>query len=233
MVTPAITDLTIQPSVETPAPLAVEPAATPELTTPAPTTSPPATQTPAFTPPSELDYLRRELAQVRTKQQEEATEAALVAEARAKQQEAMARGFNEQDALWVAQTHYAAAKRASQQQQEYLGQQRYLEGKQNAAMHFGRLHGVDPSILMTANTPAEMDAIGQREKRWAAQDNRLKAVEQAQVPAQRLNSANGSQAGAISATTDNIDMLWMQHEREHPTTPNPYEPAYRKLLGMM
>ena len=232
MVTPAITDVTIQPAVQTPTPLAIEPSPTPEVTTPVPTPAAPVTQVPAFTPPTELDYLRRELSQVRAKEQEQATETALVAEARAKQQEAIARGFNEQDALWVAQTHYAAAKRASQQQQEYLGQQRYLEGKQNAAMHFGRLHGVDPSILMTANTPAEMDAIGQREKRWAAQDSRLKAVEQAQVPAQRLNSANGSQAGAISATTDNIDMLWMQHEREHPNTLNPYETAYRKLLGM-
>ena len=232
MVTPAITDVTIQPAVQTPAPLAIEPSPTPEITTPAPTTPAPSTQPPAFTPPSELDYLRRELAQVRTKQQEEATEAALVAEARAKQQEAMARGFNEQDALWVAQTHYAAAKRASQQQQEYLGQQRYLEGKQNAAMHFGRLHGVDPTILMTASTPAEMDAIGQREKRWAAQDSRLKAVEQAQVPAQRLDSANGSSAGGPAITTDNIDKLWFDHEVQHPNMANPFEAAYRKFLGV-
>ena len=245
MVTPAVqADLT-QPVVES-QPLAtpIELAPAPDTTAATPaasTTRPPADIVPpALTAPpqglrpdtsaSELATLRRQLADVEAQRQAEATSARLTQEAQQVQRDALARGLSEEDANWMAQRHYTLAQQVHQERESVRVQQQIMQGKINAAVALGGEYGISPSMLMDANSPAEMRAIGEREKRYAAQEARLKTLEQARVQPQLLNAASGSGAAGVNATVDNIDKLWFDYETQHPNQANPYEAAYRKLV---
>mgnify|MGYP001619273038 CR=1 FL=1 len=236
MVTPAVTDPgVIQPVVDigvpeviqTDAPLApatapVIPAAVEQF---APLASSPGT--------AEVASLKRQLAEFQSEKEAQAFEATLTAEAQQVYREEQAAGQTDEDARRIANRHYDLAKRVGQEQQRLRLEQQSQEGKRNAATQFGREYGVDPNLLMVANSPAEMRVIGEREKRYAAQDARLKALEQGRVPPQALDSSNGSRAGSVTLTSDNIDKLWVDHERTRPGTPNPFESQYRKFLEMV
>lgn len=194
-------------------------------------------ETPVLAPPisspplaEENASLRRQLAQVEAEKQAQATQAILTQEAQQVRRDALARGLSDEDANWMAQRHYDLAQRVHQEQQSIREQQQFFQGKVNASMIIGAQYGISPSILMGANTPAEMRSIADREKKYAAQEARLGKLEQARVQPQTLNSPGGRAAPAL--TLDNIDALYMGHEREHPNTPNPYETQYRRLLGM-
>ena len=214
------------PVLAAPAIADAPPAAQPAVEAPRP---PPPTVVPPRMP-SEVEVLRRRLAEVEAEKQTQATEVELLNEARTVQREASARGLSEEDALWVAQRHYTVAKRVGQERQQLQAQQKYIADKQEAAEIIGREEGVDPSLLMTGNSAGDMYAIAQREKRYAASEARLKALEQRQVP-QNLDAANSGRAGNVAVTTDNIDQLWLEHEINHPGQANPYEAQYRKLLA--
>ena len=246
MTTPAIVEQTAgqpvpQPSATTPEVLELV-QATPDLVpAAAPPTPPPSSAPPAEpgTPSpiarqevsTELADARRQLAQFQADKQQQELDTAVAQETQAKYREALARGVSEEDALWMAESYRSMAHRVSQERQQLQQQQQNLIGKQRAALFYGKQYGVDPGVLMTANTQEEMMAIGEREKRYMAQEVRLKALEQARVPAQTLNASNGSRAGAITVTSDNIDQLWLEHEMSHPDGPNPYEATYRRLMG--
>lgn len=238
MVTPAM----VEPLVNTPpvdAPVLVAPAGTEPAPVASPVLAPPpitaAPPPPAYTPPSELAVLRQRLAQVEAEKAAQATEATLQQEAQAVRQEALARGLSDEDATWFAQKHYVVARRVSQEQTRLREQGDLLQAKQNAAAHYGRIYGVDPNVLMSADSPDQgpnsMVVLGERHKLYLAQEARLKALERNQVPAQTLDASNGSRAGNIVVTNDNIDKLWVDHETQHPGTPNPYDVPYRKFLN--
>lgn len=100
-------------------------------------------------------------------------------------------------------------------------------GRRNAAQHYGKQYGVDPSALITLDSPAAME----REAKWIVHantnDKRVAAVEKARVPNQTF--ASGGQGDAV--TSDNIDALFIQYETEHPgNTSNPFEARYRRFL---
>ena len=243
MVTPAATtEAPADPSVlleilSSPTVVAEKPESTPPATPVPPAISTPSAETllprsdvPSPSQASEIAYLRRQSAQYEAEKAAQATEATLQQEARAVQQEALSRGFTAEDALWVAQRHYTTARRVSQETQQLRVQQQNLQDKQNAAIIIGRQYSVDPTVLMTGDSPEAMTAIAEREKRYAAQETRLKALEQRQVPSQTLNASNGSQAGGITITADNIDALWMDYELKHPGMVNPYDASYRKIV---
>lgn len=182
--------------------------------------------------PDELATLRRQVAEYEAERQRQATETALTQESQEVYREALVRGLTEEDATWTAQRYHMVARRATEEQQRIRQEQAYFQGKQNAAASIGREYGVDPIILMTGDSPQSMRAIAEREKRYAAQDARLKALEQDRVKPQTLNASTGSRAGTIGVTPDNIDKLWFDHEQAHPGAVNPYDAQYRKLLGM-
>lgn len=186
--------------------------------------------------PDEVAVLRRQVAQYEQERQRQATEAALTQESQQVYREALARGLTEEDATWIAQRYHVVARRSSEEQQRIRQEQMYLEGKQNAAAIIGEQYGVAPRLLMGFNHPDDMKAyaqdVAEREKRYTSQDTRLKALEQNRVQPQTLNVASGSQAGAVTLTLSNIDKLYVDHETQHPGTPNPYEAQYRRLLGM-
>ena len=236
MVTPAIVAPEILQPVDVTEPvISIEPApavtSAPE-TGPVPTGAPTPTDQPAVQPrvSEELAALRRQVAQYEADKQLQVFEATLTAEAQQVYHEEIVAGQTEDDARRISQRHYVLAKRVGQEQQRLQQEQQFNEGKRNAAAHFGREYGVDPNLLMGANSPQDMQAIGEREKRYAAQDARLKALERGQVQPQTLDSSNGSRAGSIVATSDNIDKLWLDYGRDHPGMPNIYEVSYRKFL---
>ena len=145
----------------------------PALTAPRPDTS-----------ATELATLRRQLADVEAQRQAEATTARLTQEAQQVQRDALARGLSEEDANWMAQRHYTLAQQVHQERESVRVQQQIIQGKMNAAVALAGEYGISPSMLMDANSPAEMRAIGEREKRYAAQEERLKKLEQGRVQPQ-------------------------------------------------
>ena len=155
----------------------------------------------------------------------------LTRDARAVQQEAIARGLSEEDALWAAQRYYNLALQVNKERQQIRAEQQLAQDKQAAAAWVAKEYGVDAGLLMTGNSGEEMIVIAQREQRYAAQEKRLQALEQGRVQPQRLNAANGSRAGSVTVTNANIDGLWFDYETQHPGQPNPYDAAYRKVLG--
>ena len=228
---PVVESQPLAPPIEL-APAPATTAATPPVLTdiiPPALTAPPQGLRPD-TSASELATLRRQLADVEAQRQAEATTARLTEESRQVQRDALGRGLSEEDANWMAQRHYTLAQQVHQERESVRVQQQIMQGKINAAVALAGEYGISPSMLMDANSPAEMRAIGEREKRYAAQEERLKKLEQGRVQPQSLNAASGSGAAGVNATVDNIDKLWFDYETQHPGSVNPYEAAYRKLV---
>jgi hypothetical protein len=144
--------------------------------------------------------------------------------------DAIARGFPEEDARWIAEQQQGVVRQFQQEQSRIRDEQQISSDKRDAAIFIAKQNGVDPAMLMTGNSPEEMITMAQKEKRYLEQDLRIKSLEQGRVPAQSFAS-NGSQAGNTAANTQNIDQLWLNHEVQHPGTHNPYENAYRRFLG--
>jgi hypothetical protein len=177
----------------------------------------------------EAVYLRRRVAQMESDKAAQDSQAAINNEAQRVYRDAIAKGFPAEDARWIAEQQQGVVKQFHEEQSRIREEQKFISDKQSAANIIASQNGVEVSMLMSGNTPDEMIAIAQRERRYLDQDLRLKAVEQGRVPAQSF-ATNGSQAGNAAANTQNIDQLWLNHEVQHPGTHNPYENAYRRFL---
>lgn len=100
-------------------------------------------------------------------------------------------------------------------------------GRRNAAQHYGKQYGVDPSLLISLDSPSAMEREAKWVVAWNSNDKRMSAVEKARVPEQTF--ASGGQGDAV--TSDNIDRLYVQYETEHPgNASNPFEARYRRFL---
>jgi hypothetical protein len=177
----------------------------------------------------EAVYLRRRVAQMESDKAAQDSQTAINTEAQRVYRDAIAKGFPAEDARWIAEQQQGVVKQFHEEQSRIREEQKFISDKQSAANIIASQNGVEVSMLMSGNTPDEMIAIAQRERRYLDQDVRLKAVEQARVPAQSF-ATNGSQAGNVAANTQNIDQLWLNHEVQHPGTHNPYENAYRRFI---
>ena len=177
----------------------------------------------------EAVYLRRRVAQMESDKAAQDSQTAINTEAQRVYRDAIAKGFPAEDARWIAEQQQGVVKQFHEEQSRIREEQKFISDKQSAANIIASQNGVEVSMLMSGNTPDEMIAIAQRERRYLDQDLRLKAVEQGRVPAQSF-ATNGSQAGNAAANTQNIDQLWLSHEVQHPGTHNPYENAYRRFL---
>ena len=230
----------VDPQLSTPSPESViaEPELIPAVAGEGVVTEPiPAAITPApvptvpVAPSAEVIQLRRQLALVEAERQAAITEATLQREFEAVYRDELAQGQSEADALRIARRHHALSRRVGQEEQRVREQAQSEQGKRNAAASFGAQYGVDPSLLMVANTPQDMEMLAQREKRYAGLEAQVKGLVQARVPAQTLNAPNGGGTPGAVASGANIDKLWMDHEIQHPGENNPYEAQYRKLVN--
>ena len=220
-------------SVFTSEPL-VEAAPSSGVVTPsAPVTTPPVDipeRPPVDATGAELRQLRAQVAQANAREQERLLESHLNEQAQRIYREALARGIDEDHAQWITQQQTALAREVMQERAALRQQQSYIQGRANAATHFGNLYGVEPGQLLMATSVPQMEEMAKTASYTKRLESRLKALEQKQVPAQNFNPSNGSTAGGGSATSDNIDGLWMDYEIQHPGQPNPYEAAYRKMV---
>ena len=219
------------PDAVLPAPSAESPATgVPTLGEPAPSLTPAGPSPEVVAARQELAQARQRLAQVEAERQFQANEAALQREFQAVYQEELTQNQSETDALRIARRHLDLSRRVGLEEQRLRSSAEAEQGKRNAAAYFGKQYGVDPSLLMVAGNPEDMEAMAQREKRYAGIEADVKNLKQGRVPAQVLDAASGSRAGGVVATLENIDKLWLDHERLRPGAPNPYEAQYRKFL---
>ena len=225
---------------DAPAPAILAPSPSVEakvVTPPAPAGAPAGSSTPPQQAPlrpspqaMELQALRQQVQQAAAEKQAEQVRQNLGREAQSVYQEEIAQGQTPEEAMRIARRHYNLAMRVNQQEQALQQQQSYLQGRQNAAVHYGRLYGVNPSLLMAADTPQLMEQLARREKHYAGLEADVKALKVAQVPVQTLNNSNGDAGGGVAATSENIDKLWTDYDIAHPNQVNPYDAQYRKLL---
>ncbi len=100
-------------------------------------------------------------------------------------------------------------------------------GRRNAAQFYGKQYKVDPSALISLDSPEAMEREAKWIVAWNTNDKRMTAVERSKVPDQQF--AGGGQGDAV--TSENIDALWVEHERAHPNSNNPFEARYRIFLS--
>jgi len=147
----------------------------------------------------------------------------------------------------------------TEQQEEQAVQQREALGRLWAPIQMVATElSLDPFTAPEFAEVTDLWRIGDfRGARIAARelkDARKAATQATPVPATQAPSKNGSEAVAPSptlvrtpvqttaartaagsagspVTAENIDALYMQHEREHPDRPNPYEAKYRIFIN--
>lgn len=127
-----------------------------------------------------------------------------------------------------------ARDQASSMRQAETNQLVEAHAKMIVVDQLAKRYGVPSDVLAGYSTPQTMEAAAAR---YAAETKRISALEAelaklkgATVPPQMFAQPGGAAPGV--ATPDNIDKLYMDHERARPNQPNPYEAAYRKLLGL-
>jgi len=113
-----------------------------------------------------------------------------------------------------------AAEVARIQQETQLQQNRIT-----TAEIIGRKYGVNPQNLMNLDSPRSMEQYAMLASDYNKKNQefskRISLLEKTRVPEQHF--AGGGAGTDVSVTADNVDSLWLQHERNYPGQANPYE----------
>ena len=168
------------------------------------------------------DRDREELKYLRAERNEQEMARATDERLRAFQAELQQRGYSAEEQEYFLARENQTYQAVLQERQNFRQQQQIQQGKMNAAQFYGKQYGIDPAILMDAQSPEAMREVGAREQRYAEQEKRIQSLEQGRVPAQALNSVGTSQATGITVTSDNIDLLHGQQRIS--------DEAYRNFL---
>jgi len=167
----------------------------------------------------ELVSLRRQVAQATSARDAATTQATLQRSAQAVYDEELAAGLSAEDALRIAQRHYTTSAQA-------MAQQQVERDRLTVAEHVGKKYNVPPTALMAGTSGEHMETIAQ----LILIRNDIEVLKKGRVPAQKVDSGNGSRASNVALTADNIDKLWFDHETQHPGAANPYDAVYRKSM---
>ena len=151
--------------------------------------------------------------------------------ARAYEQQLQDQGYMPEQARDQARRYVQQEQRFQKQEKESSDMVQYVQGKQQAAVHFLKKHGLaskqmldDFAALQQANTPAEMEREAQRMKRersLIAENARLK---QGRVAPQTFDNSQGS-----SESTTNEQRLLENYNNGDRS--DAAVKAVRKLLG--
>ena len=122
---------------------------------------------------------------------------------------------------------------AREQVNAYRAEQAELRVNQ---MEISQQYGVPQEQLSGFNDEASMrhyaeqyaNTTGPQAKQMVAMQKQIDQLTKAQVPAQSFNQPGGT--GGVPVTSDNIDMLFVDFQDEHPGQTNPYEKRYRDFL---
>jgi hypothetical protein len=181
-----------------------EPAETPIAAELPPTTEPTPVAPPVTPPvvPNELDQLRQQNAAYEARFQAAAVkERHILLEQETAQLAAQieAQGVAPETAAQLANQQRQVREEALGAQAQLQGQQAYMQGKMNAALHYGEKHGISAQELMQFESPQamEMHALGQ--KKVSALEQEVAALKKSGVPAQTYD---GNQASPVAGSTE-------------------------------
>jgi len=137
-------------------------------------------------------------------------EAQTLQKARALEQRAQEQGADPQSSRQIARqylSHQREIKDRDRKSGELLG---FLEGRQNAALHFAQKHKLlskqavtDLAALVRARSPQEMELEARRISHTRAQDAEISRLKQGQVAPQAFDNSQGS----AEATTNQDRLL--------------------------
>ena len=242
MTTPATTADPVQPVVQI---ADVAPAAPAPVPAPAPAVvdaTAPAAPAAAATPSPEMEALRWQLGEYKTRearqqniQREQQKAAGLQTQAQRVYDEEIAKGLEPADAQRIAQRHFEALRQVDVEREQLREQQDFFDRRQRASVTIGKEFGVDPRLLLNTTDTPQMREIAALHQQIARNDARLKALEQGRVPAQKFDGSGGGTGNGVIASDDNVDKHWMDFENEsrrlgQPNRPNPYEAQLRNLI---
>jgi len=111
-------------------------------------------------------------------------------------------GVPSETAYTMAQQQMAARDREVQvtrQAQEYG---KYIEGKHNAAMHYGEKYGVSPKSLLQHDTPEAMESAALNQKKISDLEAKVKSLQQSKVPSQDMSGSTPTPGASNSDLTD-------------------------------
>ncbi len=178
----------------------------------APEIVPESTPEPPIEAPTLDDYTQgrlRRADELENQQRDAEAERAVAQEMQNLRTEMASRNYAPEDQEWLVSRYSRLIKNVAQEQLRFREEQTVERTRTTAAQTIAKDAGIDPQLLMGANSEQDMRQIATREKRYLDQEVRLQAVEKRGVPAQNLNQTGTSRVGGQAVTSDNVDALWL------------------------
>ena len=213
----ALGDADQEPEVTPDVPAAPEPEVAPEPamvsseapelapTTPAPTPEPQVPDATAANQQQEIEELHR----LRQANAQKEWETQMVRKAQALEQRAMENGADPQTARVLARQSMKADRQLREQEDKALELIGYVEGRQNAALHFMKKYKMIPEqslkdiqALLTSRTPADMEQQAKTMATFRQQKAEIDRLKQGRVAPQTFDNGQGS-----AEVTSNKDRL--------------------------
>ena len=180
-----------------------------------PAVAPVQAQEPAAAPPPGPDPQLAVLAQQNSALQQQVNqwgqwqaqqrmERQILEEANAARQQLEQQGYPDDQVEMIVSQQQAFQRREAELQANLQKTQLHEQGRYRAAMHYAKQHGVDADLLLSYNTPQEMDSRAREMSRISQLEAKLAKYEKAQVPAQNFDSGTS----AVSATSS--EETWLE-----------------------
>ena len=130
-------------------------------------------------------------------QAQQQMERQILEEANAARKQLEQQGYPDDQVEMIVSQQQAFQRREAELQANLQKTQLHEQGRYRAAMHYAKQHGVDADLLLSYNTPQEMDSRAREMSRISQLEAKLAKYEKAQVPAQNFDSGTS----AVSATS--------------------------------
>ena len=137
-------------------------------------------------------------------QAQQQMERQILEEANAARQQLEQQGYPEDQIEVIVSQQQSFQRREAELQANLQKTQLHEQGRYRAAMHYAKQHGVDADLLLSYNTPQEMDSRAREMSRISQLEAKLAKYEKAQVPAQNFDSGTS----AVSATSS--EGTWLE-----------------------
>ena len=137
-------------------------------------------------------------------QQQQQMERQILEEANAARQQLEQQGYPDDQIEVIVSQQQSFQRREAELQANLQKTQLHEQGRYRAAMHYAKQHGVDADLLLSYNTPQEMDSRAREMSRISQLEAKLAKYEKAQVPAQNFDSGTS----AVSATSS--EETWLE-----------------------
>ena len=131
-------------------------------------------------------------------QQQQQMERQILEEANAARQQLEQQGYPDDQIEVIVSQQQSFQRREAELQANLQKTQLHEQGRYRAAMHYAKQHGVDADLLLSYNTPQEMDSRAREMSRISQLEAKLAKYEKAQVPAQNFDSGTSAVSAASS-----------------------------------